>query len=515
MENQTTAAVAAGDGKAEKAALNAEARQRRARERAEKRSSPLARQKKRELPWILYDVGNSAFTLLVSAILPIYFNALVTGAGLSGTDATAIWGYAASGVTLCVAVISPILGSFTDYKGLKKPFFFFCAVIGGIGCAALGLRMSWVEFLALFVITKIAYSVSLVFYDAMLPDVADLKRVDIVSSKGYAWGYIGSCIPFILSIVLVLTVDTAISMPIAFIINAVWWLAFTLPLTKSYKQTHFVEREPHPVRQNFKRLASVFTKNGGVKNRKGIILFLVAFFLYIDGVYTVIDMATSFGTALGLETSGLLIALLVTQIVAFPSAIAFGKLAGKVSNELLITISICAYTFVGAFAIFMHSMWQFWVLAVMVGLFQGGIQALSRSYFTKIIPAEHSGTLFGIMDIFGKGAAFIGTLLVSVVTQATDSVNLGAIPIVCLFVAGLAMFIVAAKYNKPFIAQSQQAENEAERQQAEQAAAQGDGAFGDVQYEGTSDGVHGEGTSDGAEQAVSADIAEGTDGENI
>ena len=207
-------------------------------------------------------MGNSAFTLLVSAILPIYFNALVTGAGLEGTDATAIWGYAASGVTLCVAVISPILGSFTDYKGMKKPFFFFSAMIGVLGCAALGIPMTWVAFLALFIVTKIAYSVSLVFYDAMLPDVTDLKRVDMVSSKGYAWGYIGSCIPFLISIVLVLTVDTAISMPIAFILNAAWWLAFTIPLTKSYRQVHFVERGTHTVRQSFKQLAGVFKKRG-------------------------------------------------------------------------------------------------------------------------------------------------------------------------------------------------------------------------------------------------------------
>ena len=454
MESQTSVAAQ------NRAAAKEEARRRRAEMRAAKRSSPLFRQKRRELPWILYDVGNSAFTLLASAILPIYFNSLVTGAGLSGSDATAIWGYAASGVTLCVAVISPILGSFTDFRGLKKPFFFFSAMLGVICCAALGIPMTWVAFLALYIITKIAYSVSLVFYDAMLPDIADMKRVDAVSSKGYAWGYIGSCIPFIISIALVLFMEnTAAAMTIAFILNAAWWLAFTIPLTRSYKQIHFVERTAHPVRQNFKALASVFRKEGGVSNRKGIILFLISFFLYIDGVYTVIDMATSFGTALGLESSGLLIALLVTQIVAFPSAIVFGRLAGKVSNELLITISICAYTFVGAFAIFMQTMWQFWVLAVMVGLFQGGIQALSRSYFTKIIPAEHSGTLFGIMDIFGKGAAFLGTMLVSVVTQLTDSVNLGAIPIVCLFVAGLVMFIVTARYNRPFIAKSQAEEN--------------------------------------------------------
>ena len=473
MESQTS--VAAQD----RAAAKEEARRRRAEMRAAKRSSPLFRQKRRELPWILYDVGNSAFTLLASAILPIYFNSLVTGAGLSGSDATAIWGYAASGVTLCVAVISPILGSFTDFRGLKKPFFFFSAMLGVICCAALGIPMTWVAFLALYIITKIAYSVSLVFYDAMLPDIADMKRVDAVSSKGYAWGYIGSCIPFIISIALVLFMEnTAAAMTIAFILNAAWWLAFTIPLTRSYKQIHFVERTAHPVRQNFKALASVFRKEGGVANRKGIILFLISFFLYIDGVYTVIDMATSFGTALGLESSGLLIALLVTQIVAFPSAIVFGRLAGKVSNELLITISICAYTFVGAFAIFMQTMWQFWVLAVMVGLFQGGIQALSRSYFTKIIPAEHSGTLFGIMDIFGKGAAFLGTMLVSVVTQLTDSVNLGAIPIVCLFVAGLVMFIVTARYNRPFIAKSQAEENAREADTARVQRDSGQGGDG-------------------------------------
>ena len=429
----------------------------RAKVRTDGRNSPIYRQKKKELPWILYDVGNSAFTLLVSAILPIYFNALVTGAGtgLTETDATAIWGYAASGVTLCVAVISPILGSLTDYKGFKKPFFFFSAMLGVLGCAALGIPMGWVAFLALFIVTKICYSVSLVFYDAMLPDITDFKRVDIVSSKGYAWGYIGSCIPFLISIALVLTVATAISMPIAFILNALWWLGFTIPLTKTYTQKHFIARGEKVFKQSLGKLTHLlFSKKSTLKNKKGIILYLLAFFLYIDGVYTVIDMATSFGTALGFDQTGLLLALLVTQIVAFPSAIAFGKIAEKLSNELLITISICAYTFVGIFAVFMTEVWEFWVLAAMVGLFQGGIQALSRSYFTKIIPPEHSGTLFGILDIFGKGAAFFGTLLVAVVTQATNSVNLGAIPIVCLFVAGLALFIVTAKHNKKYIAET-------------------------------------------------------------
>lgn len=409
--------------------------------------------RKKETAWILYDVGNSAFTLLVSTVLPIYFNYLATSSGISDTDATAMWGYAASIVTLCVAILGPVLGSFTDFRGMKKPFFFFSAIIGVLGCSALGIPLPWVAFLALFVITKIVYSVSLIFYDAMLCDVTDMNRVDDVSSKGYAWGYIGSCIPFILSIVLInfTPLEISVSMPIACVINAAWWLAFTIPLTKTYKQLHFVERTPHAVASNFKRLFSIFSKKSSVTNKTGIILFLISFFFYIDGVYTIIDMATSFGSALGFDTTELLIALLLTQVIAFPAAIIFGKLAPKVSNEVLIFVCIIAYTGVALFAVFMSASWQFWVLAAAVGLFQGGIQALSRSYFTKIIPQEQSGALFGILDIFGKGAAFVGTLLVGLVTQATDSVNFGAIPIVCLFAAGIVFFIVTARHNRPFI----------------------------------------------------------------
>lgn len=406
--------------------------------------------KKKENSWILYDVGNSAFTLLVSAILPIYFNYLASKDGISATNATAIWGYTASLITICVAVLGPTLGALTDFKGMKKPVFLFSAVIGVTGCAAMGIPMPWVAFLAVFVITKIAYSASLVFYDSMLADVTDMARVDEVSSKGYAWGYIGSCIPFIAGIVIInytnLSVNT--SMPIAFLLNAFWWLGFTLPLGKTYKQTHYVERKPHAVKENFKRLFSVFSKKSEIENRKGIILFLIAFFFYIDGVYTVIDMATSFGTALGFDTTGLLLALLLTQFVAFPSTIVFGKLARKISNDKLIFVCIVAYTGIALFAVFMSQIWQFWLLAVAVGLFQGGVQALSRSYFTKIIPAKQSGCLFGILDIFGKGAAFLGTLLVGAVTQASNSVNLGAVPIVCLFIVGIVAFAVAARYNR-------------------------------------------------------------------
>lgn len=403
----------------------------------ERRFSPL------ELKWILYDVGNSAFTLLASVIIPIYFHGIAEAEGFSPADYQSIWAYVTSGITLVVAILGPVLGTIADYDGFKKPFFFFAAIMGVIACAAMGIPMPMVAFLAVYVVAKITYSVSLVFYDSMLSDVTDMERVDKISSHGYAWGYIGSCIPFLLSIVIIMFIGlpATVSMPIAFALNAVWWLAFTLPLVKSYKQRHFVMREPKAIRSSFKRLFSVFTEKS--PNHKGIILFLVAFFLYIDGVYTIIDMATTFGTALGFDQTQLLIALLVTQIVAFPCAIISGILAKKFENGKLIIVFITGYTGVALFAVFMTQMWQFWLLAVCVGLLQGGVQALSRSYFTKIIPLEKSGEYFGIMDVFGKGAAFIGTLLVGVVTQATGNNNLGVIPIACLLTVGLIVFIIA------------------------------------------------------------------------
>mgnify|MGYP002797216923 FL=1 len=429
-----------------------------------KRLSP---QRRLERNWILYDVGNSAFTLLISTIMPIYFiSYLAANAGINETTAGSYWGFATAIVTICVAVLSPIFGTLSDFSGYKRPIFMFFAVMGVVGCAALGIPMPWLVFLGVFIITKIFYSASLVFYDSMLVDMASPSRTDIVSSKGYAWGYIGSCIPFIISILIVnfSPLETAISMPIATVLNALWWLGFTLPLAKTYHQTHFVPRTPHAVRDNFKRLFSVFSKKSDVQNKKGIILFLVAFFLYIDGVYTIIDMATTFGEALNFNSTSLVLALLLTQFIAFPAAILMGKLANRVRIELLILISIVAYTGIALFAVFMHSVWQFWLLACVVGLFQGGVQALSRSYFAKIIPADQSGCLFGILDIFGKGASFLGTMLSSLVMNTTKSANLAAIPIACLLAAGIAVFIIAARVNRPFLAKQASDDAAAEAQ---------------------------------------------------
>lgn len=399
-----------------------------------------------EKKWVLYDVANSAFTLLVSTIMPIYFNYLAGRGGLSSVDYLAYWGYATSLVTILVAVLGPTLGTLSDLRGRKKRFFLGSVLIGSVSCVVLGFMQSWLWFLGLFVISKTAYSSSLVFYDAMLPDVTEDSRVDEVSSYGYAWGYIGSCIPFGVCLVLVLAYESIgismeAAMVIAFFIIALWWLLGAVPLLRSYRQIHYVETQHEPVRDSFRRLGRVFSELG---RRPDILFFLLAFFFYIDGVYTVIDMATAYGTALGLDTAGLLMALLVTQVVAFPCSIFFGRLSRKLDAKVILSVCIAAYFGIAVFAFWLNSLRDFWILAVCVGMFQGTIQAISRSYYTKIIPAERAGEFFGIYDICGKGAAFTGTLLVSAISQLTGSTNAGVGSLSVMFLLGFVLFRIAA-----------------------------------------------------------------------
>lgn len=403
-----------------------------------------------EKKWIFYDVGNSAFTMMVSTIFPIYFNFLAENAGISDVDYLAYWGYATSICTLLVAILGPTLGAVADTKNFKKIIFTTTMGIGVCGCILLGFLSSWIWFLGVFVIAKTGYSASLVFYDAMLTDVTEPERMDTVSSCGYAWGYIGSCIPFVASLGIVLGAGTLgismqTSMILAFILTALWWVASSVPLLSSYKQRYFAEPGSHIIRSSFSRLGKTFRE---LSKQKHIFIFLAAFFFYIDGVYTVIDMATAYGQALGLDSTGLLLALLVTQIVAFPSVLFFGRLVKKVTPEKIISICIVAYFCIAVYAYWLDTQLDFWILAVMVGMFQGTIQALSRSYFAKIIPAEKSGEYFGIYDICGKGAAVLGTALVSFLSQATGSINIGVSALSVMFLIGLVLFRYSAKLNK-------------------------------------------------------------------
>ncbi len=403
-----------------------------------------------EKKWVLYDVGNSAFTLMVSTIFPIYFNYLAGNAGISDVDYLAYWGYATSICTLIVAILGPTLGAVADTKNFKKIIFTVSMGIGVAGCIVLGFLSSWIWFLVVFVLAKTGYSASLVFYDSMLTDVTEPDRMDTVSSHGYAWGYIGSCIPFVISLAIVLGggnfgLEMQTTMILAFLITALWWLCTSLPLIRSYRQKHFADAGSHVVKTSFIRLGHTLKE---LIREKHIFVFLLAFFFYIDGVYTVIDMATAYGQALGLDSTGLLLALLVTQIVAFPSVLIFSRILKKTNPERIITVCILGYFCIAVYAYWLDTQFDFWLLAILVGMFQGTIQALSRSYFAKIIPAEKSGEYFGIYDICGKGASVIGTALVSVLSQLTGEINIAVSALSVMFLIGLVLFRYAAKLNQ-------------------------------------------------------------------
>lgn len=398
-----------------------------------------------ERSWILYDVGNSAFTLMLSTIIPIYFNS-IAGEELSSVDYLAYWGYAASIATIACALLGPILGAVADRRGMKIRLFSCALAVGAVGCAALGFVNEWLVFLIVLVITRLGYSLSLVFYDSMLVDVTDVGNMHRVSAAGYAWGYIGSCIPFVVCLVLILGCDSfgltmGSAMTISLIIIAAWWVIATIPLLRRYRQTHFVEGRESTV--NAFRLLAGTIRNA--RAEKKAFAFLIAFFFFIDGVYTIIEMATAYGEAIGLDSTMLLIALLVTQIVAFPCTIAFGRLAQGRSIVRLLMVCIAAYACITVYASTMENITQFFMLAVCVGIFQGGIQAMSRSYFSQIIPPQKAGEFFGLMDIFGKGASFMGTFMVSVISQLTGSMSAGILSLVVLFVIGLLLLIVVSR----------------------------------------------------------------------
>lgn len=415
-----------------------------------------------EWNWVLYDIGNSAFILLVTAIVPIYFNALTEAANLTDAQYVSYWGFATSIATVVVALIAPICGTLADHKGYKKPIFTLCMLLGAVGCAALGAAWSWLSFLVIFVLAKIGFNSSLVFYDAMLPEITTEERMDNVSTAGYALGYIGSVIPFIVCLLVVLNagklgLSTSAAMVIAFLLTAGWWIGCTVPLLKSYTQRAYSEHTGNPLTASFRRLGKTFRE---ARQQKHIFLYMVAFFFFIDGVYTIIGMATTYGKSLGLDSTGLLLALLVTQFVAFPCSIIFGKLSAKFDTGKLIKVCIVCYTCVTLFGMFLASLWQFWTLAVLVGMFQGGIQALSRSYLGKIIPPEQSGEYYGLMDIFGKGADAMGPALIALTTKLMgektvtifgaelQGQNIGVGGLVILFAIGFLLFVKADRLNK-------------------------------------------------------------------
>ena len=411
---------------------------------------------KSERAWVLYDVGNSAFTMLACSLIPIWFKDLAIGTNpgqITGDQATAYWSISIAVVTIVVALLGPVCGAIADHKDTKKIFFTTAVALGVIGCIINGFATSWVLFIVVFVLTKIFYSASLTFYDSMLNDVTTEDRMDEVSSYGYAWGYIGSCIPFTVAMIAYvvsggLSPNLMIFSPyvgkiIGFAVTGIWWWLVTMPLIREYKQVYYVEPEKHAIRKVFAKIFNTIKKIA-IEDKK-VLFFLLAFFLYIDGVGTIIDNCINIGTDLDLPTVGQVVFLLGTQVVAFCGSLVFARLSKKYDTVPLILVCIVGYFCVCLYALFLHTLLDFGILAFGVGCFQGSIQSLSRSYFSKIIPPQNSGEYFGIYDIFSKGASFLGSAVIAGVKLAGGSINVAVATMAIFFFLGFIFLKIADK----------------------------------------------------------------------
>ena len=418
---------------------------------------------KQEKSWILYDWANSVYaTNIMAAIFPIYFGAVCESAGV---DNVQVWGYGTSAATLVVAVMGPVLGAVGDHKGMKKKLFTGFLAAGVLFTLMMAVFDQWQLLLAGYVISYIGFAGSCLFYDSFLTDVTTEERMDRVSSWGYAMGYIGgSTIPFVISIavLLIMGMDNPAAVKFSVVITSVWWLIFSIPILKNVNQTNYIEAPAskllsHTFQSLKKTLREIF-------RNKTIFIFIIAYFFYIDGVGTVIHMATSYGTNLGLDTTGMIIALLVTQIVAMPCSILFGRASGKFSSIKLILFAIAMYLVICVLGFYMgfhveqaelskaadlqgyqsalaFSQTLFWIMAVLVGPVQGGVQAISRSYFGKLVPPEKSNEFFGFFDIFGKFATVMGPAIVALISGLTGRDSIGVLSVSVLFLIGGGLLI--------------------------------------------------------------------------
>ncbi|AUI71573.1 MFS transporter [Companilactobacillus alimentarius] len=405
---------------------------------------------KKQWSWILYDWANSGYGIIVTtAVLPVYFKSVAQASGVSASNATAFWGYANSFGTLLVSILAPVLGALADYPHHKKRlmnYFAFLGIIMTLGLAIVPPNQ-WQLLIGVYILSIIGYSAGNLFYDSFLTDVADNKEMDAISSNGYAYGYLGGVFAFVLFLVLQLTSGFGMlsSYGVArwsFLLAAIWWIIFYIPLLKNVHQVYSLPENPHPVVSSFKRVWSTITH---LRQYKAAAWFLVAYFFYIDGVDTIFTMATSIGMDMGINTTTLMLVLLVVQLVAFPFSILYGWLANKFSTRAGILLGIILYLGICLYALKLTTTIDFWILAVLVGTSQGGIQALSRSYFGKLIPKKSGSEFFGFYNILGKFSAVLGPVLVGIVTQITGKSTIGAASLSILFFVGLIIFLMLPK----------------------------------------------------------------------
>ena len=394
----------------------------------------------------MYDAGNSAYSLAITtALFPIVF-------GMFNEVNNMDLGYFNSLASILVAILSPILGTLADYKDKKKRYFTFFAALGILATLSFTFippsSGQWQLLIVMYVLSCIGFAGANIFYDSFLVDVATDERMDKVSTSGFAYGYISSVIPFGISLVVIVVMgmDKALGYQIGFMITALWWGLLTIPMLRDVRQRHYVEPEPNPIGNSFKRLASTFRD---IKSYKVVFIFLLAYFCYIDGVDTIIKMVVPYATSVlgsdAFNTFTLLGILLVIQIIAFPCALLYGRFAKLYSTRAMIIFGICTYIVACCAAFFISEMWHIFLLGALIGSAQGGIQALSRSFYGKIIPKERSNEFFGFYNIFGKFAAIIGPFVMALTTTITGEARYSILSIIPLFIFGLIIFLMLPK----------------------------------------------------------------------
>ncbi|MGL5887072.1 MAG: MFS transporter [Leuconostoc suionicum] len=394
-----------------------------------------------ERSWMIYDWANSSFSLIVvTAVLPLWLETVGQNISISTAQTTSWWSYANSFSTLIVAVCAPILGSLADFRGWKKPAWLVSTLLGFVTTlllAAVPADGFWM-LLFLFVLANIGFSIANIYYDSFITDVTTSERMPKVSSWGFALGYVGGVVPFVIFYALRGFMSSQQGVMFAFILAGLWWGVFSLPMLFKVRQKHFLPVPQRPIKQSFKRLVSTLKH---LSQYPKIVGFLIAYFFYIDGVNTIITEASLFATSIGIDMTQLLTILLFVQLVAFPASIIFGQLSKIFGTRQMILTGIFIYSIISTMSIFITQAWGFWLMAFLIGSAQGGIQALSRSYFGQIIPKEYSGEFFGFYNIFGKFSTVLGPLVFGSVAAATGQVQLGAASLLIFFVLGGWIFV--------------------------------------------------------------------------
>jgi len=387
----------------------------------------------------MYDWANSAFaTTVMAAVLPVYYSQ-VAGAELPGNTATVYWGYTTAGALLITAFLAPIMGAIADYSGAKKKLLLTFAALGIFATALLYFVTTgdWLMASLFFIIGNIGFAISEVFYNSLLPHVAGPEKIDQVSTKGYALGYLGGGILLGINVLMIeLMSDTLLATRLSFVTVSIWWAIFTIPILKNVREPKVkekIDRKINPLTGGFNRISATFKE---LRSYRQLFLFLVAFWIYNDGIGTIIKMAAIYGAEIGIDQTALIGALLMTQFVGIPFSFAFGRLAKYIGTKNSIMLGLFVYTMISIGGYFMQTALHFWVLAFLVGTVQGGTQALSRSLFGTMLPQSKTGEFYGFYGMSSKFAGIIGPLVFAIISQIAGSSRLSIISLIVFFIVG-------------------------------------------------------------------------------